>query len=207
MKRTKELKIEDVTFVLNELTQGDLINISNLSKDKNEKGQVYVDEGKFNANLLATSVKSWDFKEDGKTVLPVNKENIEKLPAHIYKDALDEAIQLNMTKKELSISYAVSGGESVDDELVNTLKLARDLKKADISAGDIHALMSMSVSEVNIMKSLMVNELQYSQIRASEEGFLNRPALSEGENSVVNKENLKINIDRQRREDEFLYRR
>jgi hypothetical protein len=101
VKRQKEIEIDGVKLSLSELTQGELIGISNLSKDKNEKGQVYVDEGKFNANLLATSVKSWDFKEDGKVILPVNKENIEKLPAHIYKDALDEAIQLNMTKKEL----------------------------------------------------------------------------------------------------------
>jgi hypothetical protein len=101
----------------------------------------------------------------------------------------------------------VSGGEAVDDELVNTLKLARDLKRSDIPVGEIHALMNMSVSEVGMMKSLMVNEMQYSQVKAAEQGFLDKPSLSDSETSVVNKENIKINIDRQRREDDFLYGR
>ncbi len=87
--------------MLNELTQGDIISISNNSKDKNERGQVYTDENKFNILLLAASIKSWNFTDEGKEVLAVTRENVEKLPAHVYKEVLDEAIKLNMTKKEL----------------------------------------------------------------------------------------------------------
>ncbi len=102
VRRNKELKLEGITVSLNELTQGDIINISGLSKDKNDRGQVYVDEAKFNVLLLTTSIKTWNFKgESGNEVLPITKESIEKLPVHVYKEVLDEAIQLNMTKKEL----------------------------------------------------------------------------------------------------------
>ncbi len=101
VRRNKELKLEGVTVSLNELTQGDIINISSQSKDKNDRGQIFVDEAKFNVLLLTTSIKSWNFKGEGNETLPITKESIEKLPVHIYKEVLDEAIQLNMTKKEL----------------------------------------------------------------------------------------------------------
>ncbi len=101
----------------------------------------------------------------------------------------------------------MSGGEVTDDALVDTMKLARDLVKANIPIGDMHALMNMTVSEINTIKSLMMNESQYSQIKATEDAFLDRPALTEAESSTVQRESLKTTVDRQRREDEFLYQR
>ena len=101
----------------------------------------------------------------------------------------------------------MSGGEVTDDALVDTMKLARDLVRANIPIGDMHALMSMTVSEINTIKSLMINESQYAQIRSTEEAFLDRPALTEAESSTVQRECLKTAVDRQRREDEFLYQR
>ena len=87
------------------------------------------------------------------------------------------------------------------------MRLARDLKAANISIGDIHALMSMTLSEVESIKKLMVNELQYSQIKSVEDRFLDKPIMSESEAKTVQIENIKVATERQRREDEFLYSR
>ena len=101
----------------------------------------------------------------------------------------------------------MSGGEVTDDALVDTMKLARDLARANIPIGDMHALMNMTVSEINTIKSLMINESQYAQIRATEDAFLDKPTLTEAEASTVQREGLKTTVERQRREDEFLYQR
>ncbi len=87
------------------------------------------------------------------------------------------------------------------------MRLARDLKAANISIGDIHALMNMTLSEVESIKKLMVNELQYSQIKSVEDKFLDKPLMSEAEAKTVQRESIKVEVDRQRREDEFLYNR
>ncbi len=87
------------------------------------------------------------------------------------------------------------------------MKLARDLKSANISIGDMHALMNMTLSEVESIKKLLVNEIQYSQIKSAEDKFLDKPILTESEGKTIQRESIKVEIDRQRREDEFLYQR
>ena len=85
------------------------------------------------------------------------------------------------------------------------MKLARDLKAANIPIADIRAIMSMPVSEVRTLKSLLENELHYTAVKAAEEKFLDRPSMSDSELKTAQAESLKIQLDRQRREDEFLY--
>ena len=85
------------------------------------------------------------------------------------------------------------------------MRLARDLKIANISIGDMHALMNMTLSEVESIKKLMVNELQYSQVKSAEDKFLDKSTLSESESKTIQRETIKTEIDRQRREDDFLY--
>ena len=100
MKRTKDLEFDGVKFVLNELTQGDIISISKDSKETNAKGQPFTDENKFNMLFVKASIKSWNFKDDKGESLPVNVDSVQKLPVHIFKELLDESGRLNMTDKE-----------------------------------------------------------------------------------------------------------